>query len=84
MVFTLMKSEFILNCMIIHFTASIDFTKVQYNSGDKMNRLLLCFPWESDKEVYRWINAPEPAVTNMYEHRCEVNTFIFIFVLIHM
>ena len=44
------------------FTASIDLKKVQYNPEYEVSRLLLCFPWESDKEVYKWINAPKPAI----------------------
>ena len=80
MVFTLKKSESIPNCMIIHFTASI-LKKVQHNSDNEVSRLLLCFPWESDKEVYKWINAPKPAIPEYINVKW---THIFLYlILIH-
>ena len=55
--------------MIMYFAASIDFTKVQYNFDNKISRMLMCYPWESDEVVYKWSNTPIPAIDGMYEHR---------------
>ena len=63
------------------FTASIDLKKVQYNPEYEVSRLLLCFPWESDKEVYKWINAPKPAIPEYINVKW---TYLFSYlILIH-
>ena len=54
--------------VVINFAASVDFTQVQYNSENEMSRMLMCFPWESDKQVYKWITPPKPPIDEMYEH----------------